>query len=62
MKCKKCKSGIISPIAKTTNVDGIAITSSSCPVCGENLDSLSKCLIILIVLIIALGVASKYFF
>ncbi|CAM4299068.1 DnrP protein [Pseudoalteromonas byunsanensis] len=61
MKCKKCKSGITSPIVKTTNVDGTPITSSSCPVCGEHLDSSNKHWIVLVILIIALGVASKYF-
>lgn len=61
MKCKKCKSGITSPIVKTTIVNGTPMSFSSCPVCGENLDRSNKNLITVIILIIVIGVASKYF-
>ncbi len=61
MKCKKCKSGIATPIVKTNNANGIQITSSYCPVCGENLDSSKKNLIAVVILFVAIGVALKYF-
>ena len=55
MKCKKCKAGITSPVVKTTNIDGTPITSSTCPVCGENLDGSKKYWVLLIILIIGIG-------
>ncbi len=61
MKCKKCKSGITSPIVKTTYVNGTPMSFSSCPVCGESLDGSNRHWITVIILIIAIGVASKYF-
>ena len=60
MKCKKCKSGITSPVVKTTNMTGTPMTSSFCPVCGENLDSSKRHWVVLIILFIGLGVASRY--
>ena len=60
MKCKKCKAGITSPVVKTTNIDGTPITSSTCPVCGENLDGSKKYWVLLIILIIGICLASKY--
>ncbi|QCU76388.1 hypothetical protein FFU37_18130 [Pseudoalteromonas distincta] len=61
MKCEKCKSGITSPIVKTTNINGTPIASSSCPVCGENLDGSKRYWVLLIILLIGIGVASRYF-
>lgn len=61
MKCKKCKSTITSPIVNTSYVNGTSITLSSCPVCGENLDSSNKHWIIFFILFIALSLAAKYF-
>jgi RNase P subunit RPR2 len=61
MKCKKCKSGITSPVVKTINIDSTPITSSTCPVCGENLDGSKRYWVTLIILLIGIGLASKYF-
>jgi len=61
MKCKKCKSGITSPIVKTTNINGTPIASSSCPVCDENLDGSKRYWVLLIILLIGIDVESRYF-
>jgi len=58
---QKCKSGITPPVVKTTNINGTPIASSSCPVCGENLDDSKRYWVLLIILLIGIGVASRYF-
>ena len=60
MKCKKCKSGITSPVIKTTYVNGIPMSFSSCPVCGESLNGSNKYWIIVVILIVGVTLASKY--
>ncbi|TLU66144.1 hypothetical protein FE810_05335 [Thalassotalea litorea] len=61
MKCKKCKSEITSPLVKATNVTGTPMKSSSCPVCGENLDGSKRHWVVLVILILGIGLISKYF-
>ncbi|WP_226996504.1 hypothetical protein [Thalassotalea crassostreae] len=61
MKCKKCKSEITAPKVRIANINGTPITASTCPVCGENLAASKKNWIALIILFVAVGVASKYF-
>ncbi len=61
MKCKKCKSRIISPVVKTTIINGTPMSFSSCPVCGERLGASNMQWLGLGISIIAIGVLFKYF-
>jgi hypothetical protein len=59
MKCRKCKSDILSPVIKSTHINGTQVQSQSCPVCGENIENSKKYLFLIAFIFIVVGVASQ---